>query len=436
VSLHAQLADPERYERQIDRLHERHLFTRQLYELRQDGASLADVVLDRRRVAKLLARTVERGDYELAPAQLRRIRVHGKTRAVYALRLTDLIVSGVVARIVEEAIEPRLSRSLYSYRSGVSWWHPVAALAAYVRAHRRSHRDPRQRGLYVLHRDVDSYTDTIPVGGTSPLWPMLADVLGPASAGDWSLVEEVVRPDVRSNGALTCSVRGVPTGQPISCVLFNLYLRPLDRALDAIPGAFYARYSDDFLFAHPDPGVAREADGLIDETLAALALRVNADKRRDLYLTGAGRASTAWAEARGTTTLRYLGTSISGEGTIGLNRKKVRHLLRDLEQRAARTAAGIGSADLDRRGRVVCSVLNRALAAEQGPFQEPSAILVGRAVTDRRQLAQLDYLLARIVLRVVTGDRTARAFRTVPYRRIRTEWGLRSLLHARNLCAS
>ena len=55
MSFHDELADPRRYERQIDRLHERYLFTRHLYELRQDDVSLASVVMNRRKVARVLA---------------------------------------------------------------------------------------------------------------------------------------------------------------------------------------------------------------------------------------------------------------------------------------------------------------------------------------------------------------------------------------------
>lgn len=440
MSLRERLADQGRYERQIDRLHRRYLFTRQLYELRQDDVSLASVVLNRSRFARVLARTVGRGEYELEPAQLRTIRVEGKERVVFSFRLTDLIVHGVVANIVSEAIAPILSPRLYSYRSGISWWAPISDLAAYARAHRTRHRDPRQRGLYVLQRDVDAYTDTIPVGAASPLWKLLRDALDrgatPLRDADWQLVERVVRPEVRLPGeARACPIRGVPTGQPISCVLFNLYLTSLDRALDRVSEGFYARYSDDILFAHPDAGMAREADALIDETLAGLGLGVNEEKRKNLYLTGAGRPSLAWEEARGTTAVRYLGTSVSAEGVIGLNKKKLRRLLHDIEQRALRTAAALRSSDLERRGRIVCSVLNRALDPQPGPFQEPSAVLLRRAVTDRRQLAQLDYLLAKIVLRAVTGDGSVRAFRAVPYRKIREQWGLQSILHARNRAA-
>ena len=433
MSVAAALGDARRYEDQIDRLHRRYLFTRHLYELQQEEVSLASVVQQRSRVAKLLAKTVARGEYECAPAHIREIRVDGKLRTVFSYRLTDLIVHGVVSELVDEAMTPLLSQRLYSYRKGVSWWTPVADFAAYVRAHRRANPNPRTRGLYVLRRDIEAYTDSIPVHGASPLWPMLREALGELRDPERELLQRVVRPEVvRLDGGTVSLVHGVPTGQPISCVLFNLYLHELDRELAAVPGAFYARYSDDILFAHPDASVVQRVDAAIDAHIAGLDLRLSEEKRRTLYLTGAGRASDVWAEARGTTVVPFLGTFIALDGRVSLSRKKLRTLLRDLRERALQTANAVGRADPERAGRVVCSVLNSALDRKPGPFQQRSALLVSRVVTDRRQLAQIDYQLARIVLEAVTGDRSVRAFRRTPYRKIRESWGLRSTEHARN----
>ncbi len=254
MDVHAALADPRRYRRQIDRLHRRYAASRALYLIRQEGASLASLCLNRGKVARLLAATVARGAYRIGAARLRRIRVDGKEREVFAFQPTDLVVHGVVADLIEEVMQARLSSSLYSYRKGVSWWRPTATFASFVRAHRRSRPDPRTRGLYVLRRDVQSYTDTIPVGDGSPLWPMLGALLGPLSPSDGSLIRTVVRPEIAlAGGSRTTRDLGVPTGQPISCALFNFYLSDFDHHFDDVPGAFYARYCDDFLFAHPDP---------------------------------------------------------------------------------------------------------------------------------------------------------------------------------------
>jgi hypothetical protein len=436
--LHACLSDPRRYEREIDRLHRKHLFTKTMYELQQENVSLARVIQRRSQVAKVLARAVSRGEYRLEPGQVREIEVDGKVRVVVAYGLTDTIVTGVVSTLLEGAMTPLLSDRLYSYRPGVSWLTPSAELAAYVRAHRHERPDPRSRGLYVLRRDIDSYTDSIPVAPDSRVWQMAREALESAGIGstaeqDWRLVEQTIRPELYElGGGHAVRIRGVPTGQPISCVLFNFYLNGLDHALAAVPGGFYARYSDDILFAHPDAETARHAAATIDAHVDALRLRVKQEKAADLYLTPAGRPSTEWGDARGTSSIQFVGTAVSAAGTVALNRKKLRRVLRELERRALRAAAAVSGADQATAGRAVCSVVNKALASAPSPFQQASASLLRRAVTDRSQLAQVDYWLARTVVRAVTGDGGVRAFRRVPYRTIREGWGLVSLQHARN----
>lgn len=430
MDVRAQLADRRRYERQIERLHQRYLLTSRLYEMRQSDVSLASIVMNRGKVARLLAREVAEGRYELEPGELRTIRARHKMREVFACRITDLIVHGVVADIVQEAVGPQLSRRVFSYRKGLSWLTPIAQLAAYVRAERGKHDDPKLRGIYVLRRDVDSYTDSIPIGDGSPLWPMLAAELGEPLP---TLLEQVVRVEMKvPGGGTVCRAQGLPMGQPIAAVLANLYLGEMDRALETIPGGFYARYGDDFLFAHPDPRVAEEAGAVSDRILEALRLTVNEKKRRTLYLTPAGRASADWPEATGASSVPFLGTRIGGDGTIGLDEKKVRGLLRELDRRTAVTARTMRGADPDRAGRAVCSVVGRALDPRSALTQQRSAIALRRVVTDRRQLEQLDYWIARLVLKAVTGRRDARTFREIPYRKLREEWGLPSLVAARN----
>ncbi len=429
MDLHALVSDRRRYERQIERLHQRYLLTSRLYELRQSNVSLASIVMNRGKVARLLAREVGEGRYELEPGELRTIRARHKLREVFACRLTDLIVHGVVAEIVREAVEPRLSDRVFSYRKGLSWLAPITELAAFVRAERRKHADPRARGIYVLRRDVDSYTDSIPLGLDSPLWTMLEAELGPLSG----LFEQVVRVEMKvPDGGVVCRIKGLPMGQPISSIVANLYLTDMDEALQVLPGGFYARYGDDFLFAHPNPAIAREAEAVIDETLDSLRLTVNEKKRRTLYLTPPGRPSDAWPEARGTSAVPFLGTRIAADGTIGLDESKIRLLLRELDRRATTTVRTMRGAPLDQTGRAVCEVVNRALDPRSALTQSRSAIALRRVVTDRRQLEQVDYLIARLVLKAVARRSDARAFREIPYAKLRHDWGLVSLVAARN----
>src|SRR5439155_474538 len=112
--------------------------------------------------------------------------------------------------------------------------------------------------------------------------------------------------------------------------------------------------------------------------------------------------------------------------------KKVRSLLREIDRRTSVTARTLRGTDREQAGRAVCSVVGRALDPRSALTQQRSAIALRRVVTDRQQLQQLDYWIARIVVKALTGRRDARAFREIPYRKLRREWGLPSLVAARN----
>ncbi len=431
------LGDPDLYRRQIERLHNKYLFTPQFYDLQQEGVPFASISRDAGKFAKLIAREIGRGEFQFEPGEVRQIHTAGKTREVFSFGLTDLIVHRAISALIEGAMHPVLSPQLYSYRTGVSWIAPASDFSAYVRAHVKSHPDPRDRGIFVLRRDIESYTDTIPVGANSRVWPMIRAVLDSAGTKaitpyEWSLIENVVRPVVSArDGGLYSLSGGIPTGQPIGPVLYNLYLAEFDHEFDQIPGAFYGRYSDDMLFAHTELSVVKQAGRRIEDLLSGLDLRLNPAKSQNLYLTAAGRRPTDWERGRGTSSIPYVGTNISAQGTVGLNRKKLRVLLRDIERRVRHTVDALQDREPAHAGPIVCSVVNRVLRSHATIGRGRSAPLVRRVVTDRAQLAQLDYWIARIVLKAVVGP-GVRAFRRVSYRTVREDWGLMSLLYARN----
>lgn len=432
------LCDPARYEEQIHRLHQKYLQSNRLYKSGPDGVSFASICFDSRNFAKMLARTVATGKYRAHPARTRVVTINNKSRKLYEFHLNDVIVHAVIASVLNEAMAPLLSPHLYSYRKGVCWSDALADFAAYVRKHRKACKDPKQRGLFVIRRDVTKYTDSIPVDANSSLWPILREAMAaktPLPRRDrkfWEVVENVIRPEVVSEeGLLYSNITGVPTGSPISTTLFNLYLTSMDRALIAIPGAFYARYSDDFLFAHSDPSAVRKADQIIDHYLGSQRLRSHKTKDDNLYFNGAGKSSDAWPDARGTSTISFLGCKVSFEGTVSLEGRKIKLLYRDISRRARRTMKAVGEARPEEAGPIVCAAINDSLNP-RSPCHQQSSQALQSAVTDRGQLKDIDYNIARIVAQTLSGIGGVRAFRKIRYRTLRQHWGLNSLLHLRN----
>jgi reverse transcriptase-like protein len=436
--LSSYLGDRSRYLEQIDRLHLKYSQRQGLFELEQDGVTLASLCLERKKVARLLAETVSVGAYELQPARARLLNIDGKPRMLYLLRLTDRIVHGVVAKLINERMEPFLSPRVYSYRKSQHWWRAVADFARYLREHRRARPNAKTRGLYVMRRDIEKYTDTIPVGNQSVLWSRLKELLQldpdreARSSRHWKLIQNIVRPETRSEeGSLYCNIRGVPTGSPISTTLFNLYLMPLDNALATIPEGFYARYSDDVLFAHPDPSIVQEAIDRLGRILQELQLSTNKSKDQDIYFNGAGRAPTDWRSAQGTSRVAFLGCNVSFDGTVSLKPKKARQLLREIRCRAQRTLRALPGEEPGAAGPVVCSAINESLEPAS-VYRQKSALLLRSVVTSRAQLKELDYQIARIISGTLVGSASPRAFRRISYRTLRQNWQLVSLYHRRN----
>lgn len=429
------LSQAKYYRNQIARIHLKHGSNLFSVKYSQGGLSISNIAFNADNFASVLAKTVSAGKYEFEPGEIRTAEINGKERVLYSFRLTDLILHGVVAQIMDEAMEPLLSDNLFSYRSGISRWEALHSIADYVRKHKKSFADPKRRGLYVIRRDVTKYTDNIPLGNNSPLWPKLSKLLcadRQFKKEHLDILENVIRPEIHeADGCLFSNIKGIPTGSPVSNSLFNFYLLDLDNQLNNIPGGFYARYSDDFLFMHPDPQVVIEANQIISKVLNSLLLTTNPLKDRLIFLNGAGRKSEFLPELPGAQSITFLGCRISFDGTVSLAPHKVKELLDSFKDRIHRTTEIYETENIEELGATVCQVLNNAIETDQ-PLTYHNAEYLLKAINDRAQLKDLDYRLALMIAERLSGVRGVRAFREVPYNKIRAKWRLISFFHSRN----
>jgi hypothetical protein len=425
------LGDPVRIRRQLDRL----AANRRRTGIRLSGngdPSLARLLFRAPELARRLGRDIRHGAYRPAPARIRPAELD-KLRDLCVFRPADLIVQGVLAGLLSEAMEPLLPARLFSYRRRRSSWMAVRDFASYVREHRRANPDPQSRGLFVLRADVRDYGESIPMDERSAIWTQVGRMLGLSANDDaWPLVRELVRPAILTGeGAVIRPERGVATGSPVATALTNLYLTGLDRHLQEIAGGFYARYGDDFLFAHTDPEVAREARRLATRYLEEHGLELNREKCRLLHFNGAGRPGPEGSGLPGSSRVTYLGCNISFRGTVGLSEPKRRETLREIRRRVQRTAEVVALREPDEQGRLLCATVDTALDPRVETSVPASAVLAA-AVTDRRQLKDLDFRIARTIAEALAGRHGSRSFRRYPYRKLRAEWGLTSLVVQRN----
>lgn len=433
--MYPRLDSPKAYEASLDALIKKWSSRGRLEALEYRGVSLADLQGHVSTLARVLAKTIRNGEFRFSALSMSSVNLDGKVRILYRPNLVDAVVLTAAAKYLTAVAEPSLSNALHSFRKGRSSTALVRLVARYFRNHRM--RVPlRERGLYVLRRDIAKYGECIDATPTSPIFEQVERVLlNDADAAHRVLarrliVAAITQPVLYHDGAQNPLARGVPTGSPIQIPCLNLYLADLDRRFDAVAGAFYARFGDDILFIHPDPHVCEWAALELERQMGSFNLEFNAEKCHTLFVNGAGRANPAWPRFKAASCIEYLGIRVHFGGGQGLKRLPLKALQSQLRRRFTSIRDTAGTDDPVILAQLMCDAVAKSIDPLH-PLSLPAAERLRRIVDDRSQLRDFDYRIALMVAEAATGRRGPRAFRRLSYRRLR-RMGLPSLVVLRH----
>ena len=223
-----------------------------------DGVSVDNFRADASRHLERLHRQLIGGDYRARG--LREVAISkpdGGSRLLRIPTVRDRIVQSAVASWLAAYFEPRMASTSFAYRRGRSVEHAVGRIVTF-----------RLWGcVHVLDADIERFFDSV---SPSRLRSCLRRELG--SGAIMALIDQWLEifEDARA---------GIAQGAPISPVLANIYLDPLDRALNR-RGLRMVRYADDFVVLTRDAHKLDLAERRARDTLATLGLRLNTSKTR------------------------------------------------------------------------------------------------------------------------------------------------------------
>jgi len=204
------------------------------------------------------------GRYRPRPLRCFRVREGERERELGIPALRDRLVQEAIRPILEEVLQPRLSASCHGYvrgRSVTTAQHAAAAVAATGRP-----------CVYALDiRDGFAGIDR------AALDERIAQLLDQRTA---EIVTRIMGAG-REQGGRTqpAPALGIPLGQPLSPPCFNIYLLPVDRALDEA-GARWVRYADDILLLGQSESEIDAALDVLDRALEGVGLARNPAKDR------------------------------------------------------------------------------------------------------------------------------------------------------------
>jgi RNA-directed DNA polymerase len=361
-------------------------------------------------------RSLTREAFSFRPAAALHRNFHGKRRTLYIYPWEERLVDLLLYRLLSARLHGWFSPNCYAYRLrgfGLDRCQRKIAKALAT----------TEAPLYTVKRDIANYFPSV---DHRLLLAQLAELIEPDDYL-FRLLGAHIRFAYEDEGRTLHAEQGIAFGTPIACFFANLYLTPLDRRLDALPGLHYFRYADDLLLLSSNRETTEAAVAHFERSLDELKLGSKASHDVNLLLSRRVAPEPGFPAA---TRIHHLGLEFCADGAVRLSRDKCRKICNVFRFAFRRKRAKLARIH-DPRKRAEFAVATARLALEQSVRNVAIVDYYLKHVNDEEQLRLLDRWLAEEVLSLAfRGGHRKSYFRRMPFRSLRA-MGLPSLVHRR-----